>query len=174
MVSLGGIVVSDSIGLRGISLTRQLSRIFKKYAVHIGERTAEQIKYKNRRGLRAQNAKTMKVRGRCMKEGLPRDNNSSEMLEAMMEPISGIMEVLAGIERTPPELVPDIINNGITMTGGGSLLAGLDLLITDVTGIKTRVAKNPAHCVVNGCGRSLSKLAFWQERENVEDTLPLA
>ena len=178
VVSLGGIVVSDSIRVAGYQFDEAIvAHIQKKYAVHIGERTAEQIKIKIGAVYEHKNAKTMKVRGRCMKEGLPKEItiSSKEMLEAMMEPISGIMEVLCRVvERTPPELVPDIINNGITMTGGGSLLAGLDLLITDVTGIKTRVAKNPAHCVVNGCGRSLSKLAFWQERENVEDTLPLA
>ncbi len=178
VVSLGGIVVTESIRVAGYQFDEAIvSYIQKKYAVHIGERTAEQIKIRIGAVYEHKNPKTMKVRGRCMKEGLPKEItiSSREMLEAMMEPISSILEALCRVvERTPPELVPDIINNGITMTGGGSLLAGLDLLITDVTRIKARLAKDPMLCVVTGTGKSLSKLAFWQEREDAEDALPVS
>ena len=76
-----------------------------------------------------------------------------------MEPISEILDSICSvIERTPPELIGDIIKDGIVMTGGGSLLFGLDKLIEDVTGIKTRVAKDPADCVVNGTGKALEYL----------------
>lgn len=97
-----------------------------------------------------------------MSEGLPKEItiSSREMLEAMKDPISEIIEAICRVvEKTPPELIPDIINNGITMTGGGSLLAGLDRLLADVTGIRATVANDPVSCVVLGMGRSLSQLS---------------
>ena len=103
----------------------------------------------------------IKVKGRCLLQGLPKEISisSREMLEALMEPISEILDSICSvIERTPPELIGDIIKDGIVMTGGGSLLFGLDKLIEDVTGIKTRVAKDPADCVVNGTGIALEYL----------------
>ena len=82
------------------------------------------------------------------------------MLEALMDPISAILDgVCAVIEKTPPELVGDILQNGIMMTGGGSLVYGLDKLITDVTGIRTRVAEDPVSCVAVGTGESLEHLS---------------
>ena len=108
----------------------------------------------------------MKVRGRCMLEGLPKEItiSSAEMLEATMEPIRSIIEAVCRIiERTPPELIPDIINNGIIMTGGGSQLAGLDLILSDVTGIRAKVAKDPVSCVAIGTGKSLSKLSYVED-----------
>jgi rod shape-determining protein MreB len=178
VVSLGGIVVSESIRVAGDQFDEAIvEHVRKKYQVHIGERTAEQIKIRIGAVYEHKNEKLMKVRGRCLKEGLPKEItiSSREMLEAMMEPISDIVEAICRVvERTPPELVPDILNNGITMTGGGSLLAGLDLLITDITGIKAHVAKDPVSCVAIGTGKSLSKLAYGQSYEREEEKLPLA
>ncbi len=178
VVSLGGIVVSESVRVAGDQFDEAIVEyIRKKYQVHIGDRTAEQIKIRIGAVYEHKNAKLMKVRGRCMKEGLPKEVtiSSKEMLEAMMEPISGIIEAICRVvEKTPPELVPDIMNNGIIMTGGGCLLAGLDLLITDVTGIKAHVAKDPISCVVKGTGKSLSKLAYGLSYEDEEEKLPLA
>lgn len=164
VVSLGGIVVSETIRVAGDQFDEAIVKYVKnKYKVHIGERTAEQIKMRIGAVYDHKNVKTMKVRGRCMKEGLPKEIvlSSREMLEAMKEPISQIIEVICRVvERTPPELIPDIIKNGITMAGGGSQLAGLDRLFADITGIRAAVAKDAGLCVINGTGRSLSKLTY--------------
>lgn len=164
VISLGGIVMSESVRVAGDQFDEAIVRHVKnKYKVHIGERTAEQIKIRIGAVYEHTNVKTMKVRGRCMTEGLPKEItiSSKEMLEAMKEPISEIIEAICRVvERTPPELIPDIISNGITMTGGASQLAGLDLLLADVTGIHASVAKDPSFCVVMGTGKSLSKLSF--------------
>lgn len=170
VVSLGGIVASESIKVAGDQFDEAIVRHVKnKYRVHIGERTAEQIKIRIGAVYEHKNVKTMKVRGRCMSEGLPREItiSSREMLEAMKDPISELIEVICRVvERTPPELIPDIINNGITMTGGGSLLAGLDRLLADVTGIRATVADEPVSCVVRGMGKSLSRLGEDVDGEN--------
>ena len=104
----------------------------------------------------------MKVKGRDLSHGLPREVviSSTEMLEALMDPISAILDAVCSvIERTPPELVGDILHNGITMTGGGSLIYGLDKLITEVTGIRARVAEDAVSCVAIGTGESLEHLS---------------
>lgn len=163
VISLGGIVTSESIRVAGDQFDEAIVKHVKnKYRVHIGERTAEQIKMRIGAVYDHKVAKTMKVRGRCMVEGLPKEItlSSKEMLEAMREPIAEIIEAICRVvDRTPPELIPDIIKNGITMTGGGSLLSGLDLLLADVTGIKAAVAGDAVNCVVLGTGKSLSKLS---------------
>lgn len=178
VVSLGGIVVSEAIKTAGDQFDEAIvAYVRKKHQVHIGERSAEMIKKRVGAVYEHKTAKTMKVRGRCLDTGLPKEItvSSKEMLEAMMEPISEIIEAVCRvIERTPPELVPDILNNGITMTGGGSLLAGLDLLIQDITGIKTALAADPARCIAVGTGKSLSKLAYSLESDKSGDKLPLA
>ncbi len=177
VVSLGGIVVSESIRVAGDQFDEAIvDYVKKKHQVHIGDRTAEQIKIRIGAVYDHKIPKVMKVRGRCMREGLPKEItiSSKEMLEAMMEPISEIIEAVCRVvERTPPELVPDILVNGITMTGGGSLLSGLNLLIADVTGIKARVADDPISCVAAGTGESLSMLAYGRSPEREEDKLPL-
>jgi len=103
----------------------------------------------------------MEVKGRCLIQGLPKviELSSKEMLEAMMEPISAIFDAVCSvIEKTPPELVGDVLRNGIVLTGGGSLLYGLDRLMADVIEIKTRVAKDPIKCVALGTGKILQYL----------------
>ena len=163
VISLAGIVHSNSIRVGGDKMDEAVMLHMKtKYNMLIGERTAEQIKIRIGAVYEHKNIKTMKVRGRCMSEGLPKEItiSSREMLEAMKDPISEIIEAICRVvEKTPPELIPDIINNGITMTGGGSLLAGLDRLLADVTGIRATVANDPVSCVVLGMGRSLSQLS---------------
>ncbi len=162
VISLGGVVVSESIRTAGDKFDEAIKRyVRRKYNVLIGERTAEQVKMKIGAVYEHGEAKTMEVKGRCMVQGLPKvvTLSSKEMLEAMMEPISQVLDAIcAVIEKTPPELVGDILKGGIVMTGGGSLLYGLDRLIEDVTGIKTRVAKNPVDCVALGTGRVLKLL----------------
>jgi len=162
VVSLGGIVVSKSIKIAGDKFDEAIMRyVRRKYNVAIGERTAEQIKIRIGAVYEHGEAKTMEVKGRCLVQGLPKvvELSSKEMLEAMMEPITAIFDTICSvIEKTPPELVGDILKNGIILTGGGSLLYGLDRLMADVIEIKTRVAKDPIKCVAMGTGQILQYL----------------
>lgn len=162
VISLGGVVVSESKKIAGDKFDEAIMRyVRRKYNITIGERTAEQIKIRIGAVYEHGEARTMEVKGRCLIQGLPKvvTLSSKEMLEAMMEPISAILDSICSvIERTPPDLVGDILKHGIVMTGGGSQLYGFDKLIEDVTGIKTRVAKDPVLCVAMGTGQLLSVL----------------
>ena len=162
VISLGGVVVSESKKVAGDKFDEAIRMyVRRKYNIDIGDRTAEQIKSRIGNVYEHGDALTMKVRGRCLIQGLPKEVvlSSKEMLEAMMEPISAILDTICSVvEKTPPELVGDILNNGIVMTGGGSQLRGLDKLIADVTGIKTRVARDPILCVAKGTGEILKNL----------------
>ncbi|MBQ9132795.1 MAG: rod shape-determining protein [Clostridia bacterium] len=156
VLSLGGVVVSESIKIAGDKFDEAImSYVRRKYNIAIGERTAEQIKIRIGAVYEHGEARTMEVKGRCLIQGVPKvvQLSSKEMLEAMMEPISEILDSICSvIERTPPDLVGDILKHGIVMTGGGSQLYGLDRLIEDVTSIKTRVAPEPMLCVAKGTG----------------------
>lgn len=162
VISLGGIVVSKSVKIAGDKFDEAImSYVRRKYNIAIGERTAEQIKIRIGAVYEHGEARTMEVKGRCLIQGVPKvvQLSSKEMLEAMMEPISAILDAVCSvIEKTPPELVGDILKNGIVMTGGGSLLYGLDRLMADVIEIRTRVAKNPIQCVAMGTGKLLQYL----------------
>lgn len=162
VISLGGVVVSQSIKVAGDKFDEAIMRyVRRKFNVAIGERTAERVKMEIGAVYEHDEAKTMEVKGRCLIQGLPKNItlSSKTMLEAMMEPISAILDTICSvIEKTPPELVGDILKNGITLAGGGSLLFGLDKLIEDVTGIKTRLTKDPIKCVALGTGKVLSML----------------
>ena len=167
VISLGGIVVSESIKIAGDKFDEAIMRyVRRKYNVLIGERTAEQIKIRIGAVYEHKEAKYLDVKGRDLMNGLPKviTLSSKEMLEALMEPIGAILDTICNvIERTPPELMGDIVRNGIVMTGGGSLLYGFDKLITRVTGIKTRVAKDAVSCVAIGTGKSLDNLELLHE-----------
>ena len=162
VISLGGVVVSQSVKVAGDKFDEAIMRyVRRKYNVAIGERTAEKVKMQIGAVYEHQEAKTMEVKGRCLIQGLPKNItlSSKEMLEAMMEPISAILDVICSvIEKTPPELVGDILKNGIILVGGGSLLMGFDKLIEDVTGIKTTLTKEPIKCVALGTGKVLKML----------------
>ena len=162
VISLGGVVVSQSIKVAGDNFDDAI-RIYvrRKYNIDIGPRTAEHIKKTIGVVYKTAETKTMVVKGRCLVKGLPKEVtlSSTEMLEAMMDPISDILDAVCYvIEHTPPELVGDILTHGIVMTGGGSELVGIDKLVEDITGIKTVVAKDPVLCVANGTGRLLDLL----------------
>ena len=163
VISLGGVVVSKSKKVAGDKFDEAIRMyVRRKHNIDIGDRTAEQIKKKIGYVYEHGDAVTINVKGRCLVQGLPKEVtlSSKEMLEAMMEPISAILDTICSvIEITPPDLVGDILNNGIIMTGGGSMLKGFDRLIEDVTGIKTRVAPNPMLCVANGTGEILKTLS---------------
>lgn len=162
VISLGGIVVSKSIKIAGDKFDEAImSYVRRKYKVLIGERSAEAIKRHIGAVYDHPVEKTVEVKGRCLHQGLPKviTLSSKEMIEALTEPITAILNaVCLVIERTPPELLGDILKNGIVMTGGGSLLYGFDQLLTRVTGIPTRVAKDAVSCVAVGTGKSLDNL----------------
>ncbi len=167
VLSLGGVVVSRSLKIAGDKFDEAIMRYVRtKYNVLIGERTAELIKKNIGAVYDHAEVKYVEVKGRCMAQGLPKviSISSKEMIEALAEPISGILNgVCEVIEHTPPELLGDILKNGIVMTGGGSLLYGFDQLLTKVTGIKTRVADDAVSCVAIGTGKSLDNLDMLPE-----------
>lgn len=163
VISLGGVVVSESIKVAGDKFDEAIIRyVRRKHNVLIGERTAEEIKIKIGCAWHREEIRTIDVKGRCLVQGLPRmvRITSAEIPDALEEPITAIVEAVCSvIERTPPELIGDILQNGIVMTGGGSLLYGLDRLITYATGVRTRVADKAVSCVALGTGRSLEMLS---------------
>ena len=167
VISMGGVVVSESIKVAGDKFDEAIIRyVRRKHNVLIGERTAEEIKIKVGGAWQRDEPRQIEVKGRCLTQGLPRvvRINSMEMPDALEDPITAIMEsVCSVIERTPPELIGDILNSGIVMTGGGSLLYGLDRMIASVTGIRTRVADKPVSCVAIGTGKSLDNISVIPE-----------
>lgn len=167
VTSLGGVVVSESIKVAGDKFDEAIIRyVRRKHNVLIGERTAEEIKIKVGSVWSREEPKIIEVKGRCLVQGLPRVVRiaSTEIPDALEEPITAIVEAVCSvIERTPPELIGDILYNGIVMTGGGSLLFGLDRLIANVTGIKTRVADKAVSCVAIGTGKSLDNISVIPE-----------
>ncbi|MBR6558908.1 MAG: rod shape-determining protein MreB [Clostridia bacterium] len=167
VISLGGVVVSESIKIAGNKFDEAIIRyVRKKYNVLIGERTAERIKIAIGTVWPSNEPRTIDVKGRCLITGLPKPVHlsSNEMPEALEEPITAVIEAVCNvIERTPPELIGDIMTGGIIMTGGGCLIYGLDRLIANVTGIKTRIADKPEHCVAIGTGKSLDNLSVIPE-----------
>ena len=164
VISYGGVVVSESIKIAGNEFDEAIMSYMRKhYKVLIGERTAEEIKIKVGKVFDVPTKKQpqMEVKGRCLIKGLPKtvSFNANETLEAVMEPLTAIIDTIClVIERTPAELLADIYKNGIVLTGGGSKLTGLDKLIEKTTGIRTYVAKDPISCVALGTGKSLENL----------------
>ena len=167
VLSLGGVVVSRSTKIAGDKFDEAIIRyVRRKYNVLIGERTAEAVKKQIGAVYDHPEAVHVEVKGRCIRQGLPKviTISSKEMIEALAEPITAILDSICWvIEKTPPELLGDILHNGIVMTGGGSLLYGFDKLVEQVTGIKTRVAKDAVSCVAIGTGKSLDNLDLLPE-----------
>lgn len=159
VLSLGGIVQSTSLRVAGDSLDDSIINYIKrKYNVLIGDTTAELLKKRIGSAHPATDHGAMEVRGRNLLSGLPAilTVTSPEIREAMMEDIIHIVEsIRSTLESTPPELASDIYDTGIMLSGGGALLKGLDLLVSNVTGIRTIVSKNPIDCVALGIGRTL-------------------
>ena len=160
VMSLQGIVLSESVRVAGDELSESIAQYMKKvHNLIIGERTSEEIKIKVGSAYPSDDDETMMdVRGLHMLSGLPRTVTikSAEIRESMSEPLAVIVEaVKRTLERTPPELAADIIDRGIMLAGGGALLKGIDTLISHETGIVTHVAADPLSCVVLGTGRVL-------------------
>jgi len=163
VISLGGIVLSHSLRLGGNKLDEAIVRhIRNAYNLMIGDPTAEEIKIKIGSAYPLAQELRMEIRGRDLVAGLPKsiEITSEEIREALAEPVRQIVEKLCSVlEETPPELGSDIIERGITLTGGGALLRGLDRLIFQETDIPVRVADNALNCVAVGTGRALEELS---------------
>ena len=167
VISLSGVVESASIKVAGDQFNESVVKYMRrKHNILIGERTAEQMKMEIGCVYPKEEEATVEIKGRCLMTGLPKTItvNSTEMMEAFEEPVERILEAVHNVlERTPPELVADISNNGIVMTGGGSLVDGFDKLITARTGIHTVVAEDAISCVAEGTGKSLDSLGDMQD-----------
>jgi rod shape-determining protein MreB len=169
VISLGGIVVSTSIKVAGDKFDEAIVRYMrKKHNVMIGERTAEELKINVGTAFPRESQVKMEVRGRNLISGLPKtmEVTSDEMLEALAEPVSAIADAVHSVlERTPPELSADISDRGIVMTGGGSLLNGLDKLISQRTNIPVYIADGAVSCVAIGTGKSLENFDLLMETD---------
>ena len=162
VISLSGVVESSSIKIAGDQFNEAVVKYMRrKHNLLVGERTAEQMKMQIGCVFPPEEEMTMEIKGRCLLTGLPKliTVTSTEMMDAFEEPVERVLEAVHGVlERTPPELVADISDNGIVMTGGGSLVDGFDKLITARTGIHTMVADDAISCVAEGTGKSLDSL----------------
>ena len=167
VISLSGVVESSSIKIAGDQFNEAVVKYMRrKHNLLVGERTAEQMKMQIGCVFPKEEETTIEIKGRCLMTGQPKTITvtSTEMLEAFEEPVERILEAIHGVlERTPPELVADIANNGIVMTGGGSLVDGFDKLITARTGIHAMVAENAIQCVAEGTGKSLDSIQDMQD-----------
>ena len=173
VISLGGIVASRSVRVAGDELdTSIIAYIKKKYNLLIGERTAENIKMQVGSAYPYEDERDFEIKGRNLVDGLPKNVfvTPSEIRQAIADPISSILDAIrVTLERTPPELAADIIDHGITLTGGGALLRGFDALITQETGMPVHIAENPLDCVAQGTGMALEDIALLSEiRDNDE------
>lgn len=162
VISLGGIVVSKSIKVAGDKFDEAIIKYMRKaHNLLIGERTAEELKMEIGTASPRPKPVTMDCRGRDLITGLPKNItvSSEEMLEALGEPVNAISDAVHSVlEKTPPELASDISARGIVMTGGGSLLHGLNRMLEKRTGIPTYVAEDAISCVAKGTGMSLEHI----------------
>lgn len=162
VISLGGIVTSASLRIAGDELDSYIVNYIKKeYNLAIGDRTAEEIKITVGSAFPRQTEQSMNIRGRDLISGLPKTISitSTEILEALHEPVYSIIDTIKQtLEATPPELASDIMESGITLTGGGALLSGLDKLITQETGMPVNIANEPLSCVALGTGMVLEHI----------------
>ena len=162
VISIGGSVISASLKIAGDKFDQNIIKyIKKKYNVLIGERTAEEIKMEIGCVYPRKEDTSMEARGRNLDTGLPVTIKikSSEIMEALIEPAMQIVDAVKSVlEKTPPELTADISDRGIYMTGGGSLLYGLDKLLHETTGINVMIAQDAISCVAIGTGKALDNL----------------
>lgn len=159
IIALHGIISSHSVRVGGMHLDQSVAAyVRRKYGVIIGETTAEAIKIRIGAAVALEEDLETEVQGRDQVTSMPRSATitTSEVIEAMQEPLEAIIGVArAVLEQTPPELASDAIDRGMTISGGGALLRGIDKLLTKETGVPTYVAENPLGCVVIGTGRAL-------------------
>jgi rod shape-determining protein MreB and related proteins len=159
VISLNGIVYAASVRIGGDRFDDSIvNYVRRNYGTLIGEATAERIKHEIGSAFPGEEVREMEIRGRHLSEGVPRafTLNSNEILEALQEPLSGIVgAVKTALEQTPPELASDVADRGIVLTGGGALLRDLDRLLMEETGIPVVIADDPLTCVARGGGRVL-------------------
>jgi len=159
VISLNGIVYAASVRVGGDRFDEAIiNYVRRNYGILIGEATAEKIKHEIGSAYPGEEVKEMSIKGRNLSEGVPRSFslNSNEILEALQEPLQGIVGAVKGaLEQTPPELGADVAERGIVLTGGGALLRDLDKLLMEETGLPVVVADDPLTCVARGGGRVL-------------------
>lgn len=162
VISLGGIVTSTSLRIAGDELDNYIVNYIKKeFNLAIGDRTAEEIKIAIGCVYPTDEVREMNVRGRDLLSGLPKTVvvTSTEIMEALHEPVYSIIDTIKQtLEATPPELAADVMESGITLTGGGALLRGLDYLISDETGMPVHIGNEPLNCVATGTGLVLEHI----------------
>lgn len=167
IISMGGVVECESIKVAGGSFDEAIVKYIRnKYNVRIGLSTAEELKRSIGCIIQRPDVGVEEVKGQNLKDGLPKtiEVNSTELIEAFVEPMNSILEAIqAVLERTPPELVGDLENNGIIMSGGGSLIYGIDRLIERSTGIRTVVVDDAVSCAAYGAGKMLLHLDDMQD-----------
>jgi rod shape-determining protein MreB len=159
IISLNGIVYSSSVRVGGDRFDEGIiNYVRRNFGILIGEPTAERIKHEIGCAYPSSEVREIEVKGRNLAEGVPRSFalNSNEILEALQEPLSGIVDaVKMALESTPPELAADVAERGIVLTGGGALLRDVDRLIMEETGLTVTIAEEPLTCVARGGGRVL-------------------
>ena len=164
VISLAGTVFSKSIRIGGDEMDDAIIEYLKKtYNLMVGERTSEEIKIKIGSAYPLEEEMSLEVKGRDLIAGLPKTVTvtSEEIRESLQEPLRAILEVVKiSLERTPPELAADLIEHGIVMAGGGSLLKGLDKLISEETGLPVHIADDPVTAVANGTGKVLNEIKY--------------
>ncbi|MFA5193536.1 MAG: rod shape-determining protein [Verrucomicrobiia bacterium] len=167
LISLAGIVFSRSIRVAGDELDEAIIQYMKRaYNLMVGERTAEEIKIRVGSAFPLEQEITLEVKGRDLVAGLPKTLTvtSQEIREALLEPVSQIVEsVRVTLERCPPELAADLVDRGIMLAGGGSLLRGIDKLLAEETGLPVHIADDPLSAVAEGTGRVLNELQFLEK-----------
>ena len=170
VIAMNDIVVGGAVRVGGIKINEAItSYIRRKYNLMVGEQTAEEVKLQIGAAMPLEEELTMEVRGRDVVAGLPRivTLSSTEVSEAITEPLGTIVSAIKGVlEKTPPELAADIIDRGVVMTGGGSLLRSLDRYLTQELGVPCYVADEAIACVALGCGKA------FEEFEVLKRTLP--
>ncbi len=174
IMSLADISVCESIRVAGDDMDESIAAYMKRvYNLMIGEQTAERVKLEIGSATPMDEERPKEVRGRDIISGLPRNTliSSEEVREAIKEPIGAIIDcVTRTLEKTEPELAADLVDNGVTLAGGGSLLRGLDEVISNATGLDVRVAEDPLTCVARGTAVYLENLEAWKgTMDNDED-----
>ena len=162
ILSLNGVVFSDSIRVGGDRFDEAIINfVRRKYGSVIGDATAERIKMEVGGAYPSKEVREIDVRGRNLAEGVPKSFslNSDEILEALQEPLTAIVQgVKRVLEQSPPELASDIAETGVVVTGGGALLRDIDLLLTHETGLPVIIAEDPLTCVARGGGKALQMM----------------
>ncbi|AXH99307.1 rod shape-determining protein [Sporosarcina sp. PTS2304] len=164
IISLGGIVTSTSIRVGGDSMDDAIvDYVRKTYHMLVGERTAEAIKFEIGSAFDLEKTEKMDIHGRDLLTGLPKtmEITSQEIVIALKEPVAAIIEGMRStLEKTPPELASDVMDRGLVLTGGGSLLRNLDKAISEETKMPVFIAEHPLDCVVIGTGKALENISL--------------